>query len=881
VAETLKDHNKDIKSEPETLSSSFGSLSSEEIKSHYSSFENPLFLGPSFDYSPEEKPLSAKDQDSLSVQLSCHTQGTISPSTSPIFAYSQNSNTKDTNMVVNRMDAIVAARYAPLILPQVMYAFPPNDYMKYFPRFNGEGGVTAEEHLNSFYSFADNFNVEHADVWMRLFVQSLDGEARKWFRSFPPNSIADIEALDDTFLRHWGDKKDFLYYITEFGALKRKQGESIPDFTKRFNKMYGKIPDEIKPSETSAKITFANAFDVEFSLLLRERRSSTLNQMQEAAIEVESNILAADKLKSRGDRDRKKKKEEMPSSSNTTSDSKIDEMDKMLKALTSEMERLKMEQKQPSRPAQEGGYRNQNQFRRPNNAPQILPRERKNQEDQKVLPPFQNNAVDEEEDEDDTEDDPAVHLNDSETSPMHVTQQDYEDTLISNQFEEGDADEIVQKEPKRKKYNLRSNSNAPKVDTPVSTKKANNPVKAGISKDSPGIQIDQPVKQPAKVSTAEIKEPEKNVSSFSLEHEINKIKIFVPLLELMKTDPFRKTVLKALQSPAQVTSSDTINLEDENPAITIGPHIEDITDTSPPFYISLNVHDKILHNCLMDSGASHNVMPKVVMEELGLDITKPYHDLYSFDSKKVKCLGVMKDVVVTLSQLPMKSVVLDVIVADIPPKFGMLLSRSWAKKVGGTLQMDLSYATIPVFGGEQRRLYREVRMDYLVSDHENPTNHPIYVVEDDLGSSIFHMSDQMAEVSVRKTTTVVWDREDNFVWKMYFDGACSREGSGVGIVFISPTKEVIPMSYKLEFDTTNNISEYEALLLGLKAAKDMGIDKLSVFGDSELIIHQIKNIYQTKQQRLKQYRNEVWDYVDNLFLAFNITFVHIKFKSTG
>jgi ribonuclease HI len=82
------------------------------------------------------------------------------------------------------------------------------------------------------------------------------------------------------------------------------------------------------------------------------------------------------------------------------------------------------------------------------------------------------------------------------------------------------------------------------------------------------------------------------------------------------------------------------------------------------------------------------------------------------------------------------------------------------------------------------------------------------------------------------------------------------------------------MSYKLEFDTTNNINEYEALLLGLKAAKNMGIDKLSAFGDSKLIIHQIKNIYQTRQQRLKQYRNEVWDYVDNLFLAFNITFVH-------
>jgi hypothetical protein len=81
----------------------------------------------------------------------------------------------------------------------------------------------------------------------------------------------------------------------------------------------------------------------------------------------------------------------------------------------------------------------------------------------------------------------------------------------------------------------------------------------------------------------------------------------------------------------------------------LGPHIEDGYDASPPFYISMNVHDKILHNCLMDSGASHNVMPKVFMEELGLDITKPYQDMYSFDSKKVKCPGLIKDMVVSLA----------------------------------------------------------------------------------------------------------------------------------------------------------------------------------------------------------------------------------------
>jgi hypothetical protein len=246
----LRDFTRDTKSEPDTLlSSSPQSSSSEEAKPQFHSFENPLFLEPSSHHnSKETSDSSVEYHKPTSSQPSSSTQGIVSLSISQIFSIPKVQTPVVTNMVVNRMDAIVAAIYAPLILPQVLYSFPPNDYMKYFPRFNGEGEVTVEEHLNSFYSFADNFNVEHADVWMRLFVQSLDGEARKWFKSLPPNSIVDIDALDDTFLRHWGDKKDYLYYITEFGALKRKQGEYVSDFTKRFNKMYSKIPNEIKPT---------------------------------------------------------------------------------------------------------------------------------------------------------------------------------------------------------------------------------------------------------------------------------------------------------------------------------------------------------------------------------------------------------------------------------------------------------------------------------------------------------------------------------------------------------------------------------------------------------------------------------------------------------
>jgi hypothetical protein len=70
----------------------------------------------------------------------------------------------------NRMDSIVAARYAPLILPQPMNALPVGDYLKYMPKFTGEEDITVEEHLVAFYSYADNLNIENEDVWMRVFV---------------------------------------------------------------------------------------------------------------------------------------------------------------------------------------------------------------------------------------------------------------------------------------------------------------------------------------------------------------------------------------------------------------------------------------------------------------------------------------------------------------------------------------------------------------------------------------------------------------------------------------------------------------------------------------------------------------------------------------
>jgi hypothetical protein len=54
--------------------------------------------------------------------------------------------------------------------------------------------------------------------------------------------------------------------------------------------------------------------------------------------------------------------------------------------------------------------------------------------------------------------------------------------------------------------------------------------------------------------------------------------------------------------------------------------------------------------------------------------------------------------------------------------------------------MDLTYSTIPVFGGEHRRLYREAQLAYIINDEANPTNHPIFSLDTDLDSSVLQIT---------------------------------------------------------------------------------------------------------------------------------------------
>ena len=153
---------------------------------------------------------------------------------------------------------------------------------------------------------------------------------------------------------------------------------------------------------------------------------------------------------------------------------------------------------------------------------------------------------------------------------------------------------------------------------------------------------------------------------------------------------------------------------------------------------------------------------------------------------------------------------MDIVVADVLPKFGLWLSRSWSKRLCGTLQMDLTYATMPLFRGETKRLYGENQLAYIISKESHSVNHPIYAVDTDFGSCILQIDDnQQKSIQLTDPTRSQPKEVATAIWTMYFNGASVQNSAGVGIMLISPSKENIHLSYKLDFKTTNNAAEYE------------------------------------------------------------------------
>ena len=107
------------------------------------------------------------------------------------------------------------------------------------------------------------------------------------------------------------------------------------------------------------------------------------------------------------------------------------------------------------------------------------------------------------------------------------------------------------------------------------------------------------------------------------------------------------------------------------------------------------------------------------------------------------------------------------------------------------------------------------------------------------------------------------------IWKVYVDGAANQMGSRVGLVLISPEKLTIEKSLRLGFSTTNNESEYEALLEGVSMVQRMGGKAIKVFLDSRLVVGQVGGELEAKDERMQGYLNQV-RFLQSKFESFSL-----------
>ena len=167
----------------------------------------------------------------------------------------------------------------------------------------------------------------------------MSGEAKKWFKDLPNGSIVNFQAFQNAFLDRWDDKQNPLQLLSQYNSLKKGGFESVHEFSSRFMRAYNSIPEDIKPSPAAAKLHYAGAFDNDFAFSLRERKSATLAAMFTDALEVEANMMASGKMKHR-DMDRRRKEDNVPSTSSSSTDVKFETM---LKTVENLMDNLTMD----------------------------------------------------------------------------------------------------------------------------------------------------------------------------------------------------------------------------------------------------------------------------------------------------------------------------------------------------------------------------------------------------------------------------------------------------------------------------------------------------------------------------------------------------------
>ncbi|KAL0435163.1 UNVERIFIED_CONTAM: hypothetical protein Sradi_0224200 [Sesamum radiatum] len=110
----------------------------------------------------------------------------------------------------------------------------------------------------------------------------------------------------------------------------------------------------------------------------------------------------------------------------------------------------------------------------------------------------------------------------------------------------------------------------------------------------------------------------------------------------------------------------------------------------------------------------------------------------------------------------------------------------------------------------------------------------------------------MAEMTIK-------DASQDQRWLLHVDDSPTTQGSGAGIVITTPQGKDLEFAIKFGFKASNNEAEYEALVIGMRMAHEVGARHLLAYSDSQLVVKQVEDTYEAKEESMIQYLRQIVD----------------------
>jgi hypothetical protein len=284
--------------------------------------------------------------------------------------------------------------------------------------------------------------------------------------------------------------------------------------------------------------------------------------------------------------------------------------------------------------------------------------------------------------------------------------------------------------------NTRNKSYAPKI-------KYDPPRTSSIpSSSSPATTVQVPKAPDSQGTTSPLPS-----SKYNILNQLANIKADATLLDMVVIPEQQKHLKQFMEGKYFIVANLSEEVDEEDSSVNkVGVHNFRYPVKNPPFYISVNIMDKIAHCCLIDGGSGPSVMSKIIMEELGLSCTNENaRSMLSYNSLQQMTIGEIKDVTLVLCVHPEIRTTLNIQVIDMPvSNYSIILGRDWKYLTGGYLSLDGTHLSIP-WNGKNIIVLREGRISPYIESVPQPN---VNYIEEDLGVySIFS-----------RRTTLPWNK---------------------------------------------------------------------------------------------------------------------------